>query len=296
MNTRTDNILIGIDGGGTGCRVAIETRQGVRLGAANGGPANPTNDPQQALTSILATIEAARIDAGVDVEIVAAANVFVGLAGISNDEIAALIAKALPIKRARVVEDRITTVTGALKGADGAVAAIGTGSFVARSVPGDTQYVGGWSFPLGDQASGAWLGHRLLRNIVLCVDGIKPHTPLTRATLARYDNDTHKIYDFANRAAPVEFGELAPLVITAAKEGDLTATTLMQEGADYIAQSLMALGYQAGEALCLTGGLGPHYADFLPSHLTERLIDPKGSALEGALLLAAKMGPVSLTA
>lgn len=291
MNTLTDNILIGLDGGGTGCRVAIETRLGVRLGTAKGGSANPTYDPKQALSNILTALEAARIEAGIDAETLGNATAYVGLAGIRNAEIAAFVASALPIKRVCVVEDRITTVTGALAGRDGAVAAIGTGSFLARSMVGDVQYVGGWGFRLGDQASGAWLGHKLLRHVVLCVEGVQPHTPLTRAIMADHKEDASKVFDFSNSASPADFGNLAPQVVAAAKAGDLAALPLMQAGADYIAQSLTALGYQAGEALCLAGGLGPQYADYLPPRLTTNLIAPKGSALDGAILLASKMDP-----
>jgi glucosamine kinase len=127
--------------------------------------------------------------------------------------------------------------------------------------------------------------------VVLCVEGVQPHTPLTRAILADYGDDASKVFDFSNTASPADFGSLAPQVVTGAKAGDPVATTVMQAGADYIAQSLTALGYQTGEVLCLTGGLGPHYADFLPPDFTKSLIAPKGSALDGAVLLAAKMEP-----
>lgn len=288
MSNRTKRILIGIDGGGTGCRVAVATAEGEVLGAAKGGPANPTYQQHEALSNILAAIEAARQDAGLDNGAIASACAFVGLAGIRDNEIAQYIASALPMAKARVVEDRITTVTGALSGNDGAVAAIGTGSFVAHSLDNNTQYVGGWGFRLGDQASGAWLGQKLLKRAVLCAEGIEGHTALTRQTLALYD-DTNEIYDFCNEATPAEFGNLAPLVVTAAADGDQTATALMRSGADYIVKALATLGYQPTQALCLTGGLGPHYAAFLPPSYAAQVVKPKGTALDGALLLAAQM-------
>lgn len=293
MNEQSNNIIIGIDGGGTGCRVAIATKQGVQIGTAKGGPANPTFKPQEAIGNLLAAIEAARLDAGLDINAVACARIFIGLAGVRDDEISAFVAAALPAKQVRVVEDRITTVTGALAGGDGAVAAIGTGSFIAHTVAGDTQYIGGWGFRLGDQASGAWLGHQLLRQLVLCVEGVEPHTALTHQALARFEGDANKVFDFSNTASPAEFGNLAPLVVAAAQDGDQTATSLMRAGADYIVKALSALGYQAGAPLCLAGGLGPHYASFLPPSLGANVIPPKGTALEGALLLAAQMEPAA---
>lgn len=293
MSEQTNDIIIGIDGGGTGCRVAIATRQGVQIGGAKGGPANPTFKPQEAISNILAAIEAARIDAGIDTETIASARLFAGLAGVRDDETSAFVAAALPVEQVRIVEDRITTVTGALTGGDGAVPAIGTGSFIAHTVAGDTQYIGGWGFRLGDQASGAWLGHQLLRQVILCVEGLEPHTPLTQAALAHFNGDANAVFDFANTAAPADFGKHAPLVIDALNDGDATAISLMKTGADYITKSLTALEYQSDTPLCLVGGLGPHYATFLSPSLSDNVIQAKGTALDGALLLAAKMTPTT---
>ncbi|WP_456387712.1 BadF/BadG/BcrA/BcrD ATPase family protein [Profundibacter sp.] len=293
MKKQANDILVGIDGGGTGCRVAIVSRQGQRLGDAKGGPANPTFKPQEALSNILATIEAARQAAGLDKQTLSTASGFVGLAGIRDDTIARFIASALPFNHNRVVEDRITTVTGAMAGGDGGVAAIGTGSFVAHTVDGHAEYIGGWGFLLGDQASGAWLGHKLLRRVVLCVEGVAAHTGLTRETLDHFDNNASRVFDFSNSAGPADFAGFAPRVVAAAKDGDQTATAMMQAGAFYIVKSLTALGYRHDTPLCLTGGLGPHYASFLPPAYGAKTTTAKGSALEGALLLAAKMGPAT---
>jgi glucosamine kinase len=290
MSDQNRTILVGIDGGGTGCRVAIADADRNILGAAKGGPANPTYTPQEARDNILAAIDAARLDAGLDQAAINSARAYIGLAGIRNDADAEFIAEILPFAQAKVVEDRATTVTGALAGGDGAVAAIGTGSFVARTKGGDTGYLGGWGFRLGDQASGAWLGNKLLQRVILCTEGIEVHSDLTRETLARYDNDPYAIYEFSNAATPAEFGELAPLVVKAANKGDPTATTMMREGADYIVKALNTLGYRPDEPLCLTGGLGPHYANFLPASFAAQVVWPKGTALDGALLLASRMG------
>ncbi len=290
MSDQNSTIIAGIDGGGTGCRVAIADADRNILGTAKGGPANPTYTPQQARDNILAAIDAARLDAGLDQAAINSTRAYVGLAGIRNDADAEFIAKTLPFAQAKVVEDRATTVTGALAGGDGAVAAIGTGSFVARSKGGKTGYLGGWGFRLGDQASGAWLGHNLLERVILCAEGIEAHSALTRETLARYDDDPYAIYEFSNAATPAEFGELAPLVVDAANKGDPTATAMMRDGADYIIKALDTLGYRPDEPLCLTGGLGPHYTNFLPASFARQVVMPKGSALDGALLLASRMG------
>ena len=288
MSKRSNILIAGIDGGGTGCRVAIADQDRNILGRSEGGPANPTYTPFEARANILAAIEAARLDAGLEKTDLKRISAFAGLAGVRNEGDAGFIARALPFARAEVVEDRVTTVTGALGGQDGAVVAVGTGSFVAHSFAGSTQYIGGWGFHLGDQASGSWLGHELLKRVILCAEGVAPHSALTRAALARYDSPD-AIYEFSIAATPAEFAELAPMVVQAAQNGDPVALELMHEGADYIVKALNAAGYKGQTPLCLTGGLGPQYAGFLPPAYGAKVVKPAGTALDGALLLAQRM-------
>ncbi|RBW45875.1 hypothetical protein DS901_01750 [Loktanella sp. D2R18] len=60
----------------------------------------------------------------------------------------------------------------------------------------------------------------------------------------------------------------------------------MQRGADDMARGLTQLGFQPGDPLCLLGGLGPHYAGYLPPAYLAGKMDAKGSALDGAFALA----------
>jgi glucosamine kinase len=74
--------------------------------------------------------------------------------------------------------------------------------------------------------------------------------------------------------------------VPAAAEGDVHGRDLMQRGADYVRDGIRALGFQTGDALCLSGGVGPHYAPYLPAEVTANLVQPFGSNLEGAFALA----------
>ena len=56
MNDLKNNIIVGIDGGGTGCRVAIATDQGQRLGDAKGGPANRIPNPSTTVYAPMKTL------------------------------------------------------------------------------------------------------------------------------------------------------------------------------------------------------------------------------------------------
>jgi glucosamine kinase len=287
--TRTQGYLIGIDGGGTGCRVAIASPDATLLSTAKGGPANVRTDREAAVKNVTAAIHRAVDQAGLTPEILKTAYGCGGLAGVHTADLGAKFAAALPVARMRIIEDRDTTLTGALGHRDGALAAIGTGSFIGHTTGGQTRYLGGWGFDLGDQASGAWLGKQLLIATLLAFDAVDPPTKLTRATLETFDGDPRQIYEFGTTATPADYARYAPAITAAATAGDATAKRLMATGAAYISKSLITLGYTGQTPLCLTGGVGPHYRAWLPPRFAAAVTPPLGTALDGALALAGEM-------
>lgn len=56
--------------------------------------------------------------------------------------------------------------------------------------------------------------------------------------------------------------------------------------AEEVRRSLTVMGWRPGLALCLTGGIGPHYQRFLPQEMQAALRPPAGDPLSGALALA----------
>ncbi len=274
MSTLDRQILIGADGGGSGCRVAVGTRDGI-LATATGGPANFASNPVQVIETLKETVHEAARQADVDI---ALAQAHIGLAGVMSAADAARIAQALPFQ-ATVTDDRPTTLAGALQG-DGYLLAIGTGSFVAASTGGQHRFIGGWGFCIGDQASGARLGHAALEHTLLAYDGVRPHTTLTRSLLAEFEREPAKITAFSLTATPADYAQFAPQIT---RSDDPLAHDLMTQGADYLTRSLTALGFRPGDPLCLTGGLGPAYRPYLPQAAFQ---DPKGTALDGAFHLA----------
>ncbi len=281
---------IGVDGGGTSCRAALlNSASGARF-ERQGGPAN-VSDFDGALGRIIDVLRGVMADAGVGRAELGAASAHLGLAGVTGPVMAERVRGAvfavLPFGRITVTGDNVTMITGALGARDGAVAAIGTGSFIGLKRQNQVTTVGGRGFLLGDQAAGGWLGKRLLEELMLACDGLRPHSDLSRSVLARYGG-VAEVIAFAVAARPADIATLAPEVIAAATAGDPLAKSLMDEGARYIGAALRALNWQAGEVLCLTGGLGPAYANMLPAALRESLSNPVGSALDGALTLASE--------
>lgn len=288
---RDNHILIGVDGGGTGCRVALARPNALDRTEARGGPAN-VSDFDGACARIIAAIEAALAQAGIGSDDRRPVVAHLGLAGVTGpvmaERVRAAILQAFRFRKVTVTGDGATMIMGALGGADGAVVALGTGSFIGRRHQGQMATIGGRGFLLGDQASGAWLGKRALQELMLAVDGLRPHSTFSRTLLSRYGSDAAGVIAFAIAARPADFADLGPEVLAAADQDDSLARGLVAEGAHYIIAGLAAIGWRAGEPLCLAGGLGPRYASYLPDELCAALTAVQGSALDGALQLAAE--------
>ncbi|WP_127561256.1 BadF/BadG/BcrA/BcrD ATPase family protein [Nioella ostreopsis] len=280
------NLVIGVDGGGSNCRLALDA--GGRLYEVKCGSANVSTDLEGALTTLRNGLESLAQSAGMALNDLRDARAYVGLAGVVSPAIAATVAEALPFNTVLVEDDRIAAVAGALGSDDGAVIGVGTGSFLGRRVSGRIELIGGWGFILGDEASGAVLGRKLLSRALHVADGLTPVSPLTADILDQM-NGPAGIVEFASGAKPVDFARFAPRIVTAAKEGDAVANALLQEGAAYFMSGLDRLGWQAGERLCLIGGLAQAYGAFLPDSVAGSLSAPDDTALAGALSLARRL-------
>ncbi|MEM7320558.1 MAG: BadF/BadG/BcrA/BcrD ATPase family protein [Pseudomonadota bacterium] len=278
--------IVGIDGGGSGCRVRVANRQNSELGAATGGPANFATDPQQTLRNVQEAVARALALASLTEAQVNLCVAHVGLAGILRQSDADAVAAGLPFSRCKVTDDRLTSVTGALGTSDGTLLAIGTGTFVAVRQNSDIRYFGGWGLPLADQASGAWLGREALKHCLLVNDGLERETDLTRTLLSRFDNDPNTLVAFAGNAQPSDYAVFGPTVVEAAKNGDETGLALMARGTGYLKSCLDAATLSDDDVICLTGGIGPHYAPYFDRAYRDRIVPARGTALDGAMQLA----------
>lgn len=281
MDQMDNATAIGCDGGGSGSRLVLLWR-GVRH-EVTGGPANVMSDPAGAVAQIVALLEQAAEQAGVGLEAVAGVPAHLALAGVLDARSAEAVARKLPLRAAIVEEDRRAAVRGALGPREGTVAGIGTGSYLARQSAEGFRTIGGHGLVLGDEASGAWAGRALLRAVLAAQDGLGPGSALTERILREMDG-IGGIVRFAAGAAPKDFARLVPAVFDAAE--DPVAAAIIAEGAGYLARALLAVGWRAGEALCLAGGVGARYASRLAPDMQAALVAPRGSALDGALALA----------
>lgn len=286
MSITSAHFLVGVDGGGTGCRVAVADPGGARISEVPGGPANYATNPDATLRNILSALQAAGSNAGLTDGWQKNCIAHLGLAGVMNASDAVSVAAVMPFGETIVTDDRITSLTGALRDKDGILAAIGTGTIVASRSGHAVRYFGGWGHNLADQASGGWLGRTALRRAMLAYDGLVKHSDLTTALLAHFNHTPNEIVQFTKDAAPGDYAGFAPMVVEAARQDDPNAMTMMQSGAEYLDSCIATAGLKDGDKLCLAGGVGPHYEPYIGKKFRKHIHPPAGSALDGALQLA----------
>jgi len=283
-------IIIGVDGGGSGCRVAVGTQKDGILAQAEGGSANVSTDFEGSVAHIKTAVEQATQDAGLPVGALDQAVVHLGLAGADFPDLRQRTEQALPYGRICVTGDRQTTVAGVLGPVDGFVVALGTGTIIARQRAGVIDTVSGWGFQLSDGASGAWLGRCLLSDVLDAEDGLIPSSPLSQSIAADLGG-IEGICGFSSSATPRDYATFAPQIFAAAKQSDTIAMAVLRSGAAYIEKGLAALDWTDGSVLALAGGVGPHYAPYLDARFTDNLGQTQGTALQGAFTLALAAAP-----
>ncbi|WP_420584628.1 BadF/BadG/BcrA/BcrD ATPase family protein [Ruegeria sp.] len=283
MTESRNSVVLAVDGGGTRCRVACEVAGVVY--SSETGAANVSTDFEGAVAQIRAGIQAVSQQVDISVNDLLKRSAFIGLAGVTDGKMAARLRDALRLTCARIEDDRPAAVRGALGLQNGVIAHCGTGSFLASQTDGAMRFAGGWGSVLGDEASAQWVGRRALSQALKAYDGTHDSTALTRKLLADMDGPAG-IVRFAGNATPAQLGALAPAVTSAAQAGDIVAEGIMLTGAGYIAETAQRLGWQAGMALCLTGGIAGQYTPYLSAEMQSAIRPPLGEPLSGALALA----------
>jgi glucosamine kinase len=279
---------IGIDGGGTGCRAALLDRAGHVLGRGSGGPSNIATNFEEALDNIQAAITQAAQSITQSGSIHSVSCAVLGLAGANVGDHARNLVARLGFERSKVVSDAQTSLNGALGGQDGTGAMIGTGSVFASRKSDVFRQLGGWGFQIGDQAGGARLGRSALEETLLAHDGIRAHSALTEAMLARYCG-APAITEFARNAAPSDYAALAPLVIEAAGANDPVAAGILEAACAYIEKAVNAVAFNSSLPVTMIGGLSQSLVPFLPESLKAKLVPAAGNALDGAARMALEL-------
>lgn len=278
--------LIGVDGGGTGTRVRIERADGSDVARGTAGPSGLMHGAEKAWAAVLDAVNAAFAEAGLSRPALDRMAIGLGLAGVHNKQWAAEFAAKNPgFRTIEVATDAFCTLLGAHAGQSGAIVAIGTGSVgEALLADGTRREVGGWGFPAGDEASGAWLGLQAINHAQHVLDGRRANSEFARAIIAAAGGDLNGLFNWLAIANQTTYAQLAPIVINFAGQDDIARAMMVKAGSE-IAEVAHALDPSGLMPIALCGGLAAPMSEFLPQQLRARVVTPKADAAAGALQL-----------
>ena len=284
---------IGVDGGGTGTRVVLADAHGVELAQSVGGASGLGLGVTRAWAAIEAACAQAFETAGLQLDWAHCA-LGCGLAGVNNrDWLAEFVTRAPKLAALEVHSDAYTTLIGAHGGEPGVIVAVGTGSIAAvLDRNGAWAVAGGYGFPSGDEASGAWLGLRAVVHAQEALDGRARPDAFSDALLAQMKAaDRDALVVWLCEANQTAYASLAPVVL-AHRNHPVAAALLTQAGAD-IGKLVDALDPSALLPVALCGGLARPLTEYVPASHRARLCAPLADSAHGALVLArrASAGP-----
>ena len=288
VQTKDQQLFIGVDGGGSKCRATIYTADGTVLGTGVAGRANPLHGLAQAFASIEASTRQALLDAGMketDSHLLVAG---LGLAGVNVPRLYQdVISWQHPFAAMFVTTDLHTACIGAHRGADGAVIITGTGSCGYAHVGDDSLSSGGHGIALGDKGSGAWLGLKAAEHVLLALDGFAAPTALTKMLLNHFGvSDALGIVEHLAGKSSSCYAELARSVLDCANAGDEVARGIVQEGADYISEMARKLFSLNPVRFSMIGGLAEPLQAWLGSDVVAKISETLAPPELGAMYFA----------
>jgi glucosamine kinase len=280
---------LGVDAGGTNCRVRLADADLKTLADAGGGRSNlQLEGGEPAFRSIMDGTREVFAKAGIDYAETANTFACFGMAGgrlPSARE--AFELRPWPFAKTRVYDDIDIARAGAHGGEDGAVVIIGTGSAALAMVDGKRYQCGGWGFHVGDQMSGAILGRELVRWAVEADDGLVEGSPLTAAVVKQLGGSLDAVMDWSFRdRKPADYGALMPMFIDYYEQGDAVAQKLMAIELGYIENYVNWFKARGVTKMAAVGGFGTRLYPLLIERYGDFIVTPRHEPLHGAVILA----------
>ncbi|GAB7128815.1 N-acetylglucosamine kinase [Silvimonas sp. JCM 19000] len=282
--------LIGVDGGGTGTRIAIAGLDGVELVRAEGGASALQQGIEKAWVNINETIAKGFDALGITPDRSRCAVGF-GLSGVHNRAWAAEFENTNPgYGRVIVESDGFSTLLGAHNGAHGGIIAVGTGSIGEAWLPDGARIeVGGWGFPTSDEGSGAYLGLKAINHVQRVFDGREPLTDFGRKLFSVVGETKEAIFAWMGKMKQGECASLSPIVVEFGATDAVAARFLAEAGREIeiIGKALRATAPALPLAIC-GGGLSEAMRPYIPAEFLATTSRPQKDSCAGALILIHK--------
>jgi N-acetylglucosamine kinase-like BadF-type ATPase len=303
-------LLLGVDGGGSKTRVVLADEDGHILGEGQAGSSNYQYVGEaRAVAEFEAGIDAAFVQAGLPRRGVDYACFGIGGADTPEDMVTARnwVNDNHWARQCLTVNDGMLPLYAACPDGQGISVIAGTGAIMwAQTLDGRVTRSSGWGYILSDEGGGWDLGHEALRHIARAADGRGPATLLTARVLAHWQLQAP--YDLITRLyhadiTPSEIAGLARILLACAAEGDAVAQQIARQGAGELALAAKAvkeaLDMQLPLTLAYSGSLlikNQVYRDLFAAECQRQIgdlnlvpvEDPVTGAIAAAQLLRAK--------
>ena len=281
--------FLGVDGGGTNCRIRLADENLVTLADAGGGRSNlqiENGDP--AYKSITEGTREVFAKAGIDFSETANTFACFDMAGGRLPSARTAFAERdWPFAKVTVYDDIDIARAGAMSGEDGAVIIVGTGSAAMALVDGQRHQCGGWGFHVGDQMSGAILGRELVRRAVEATDGLVSGSPLTEATVQALGGNLDAVMDWSFKdRRPADYGTLIPMLMDYYEKGDPVARELIDLEMSYIDNYVAWFKARGVTRMAAVGGFGTRLYPLMEHRYGDFIVRPQHEPLHGAVSLA----------
>ncbi|MDO3385219.1 BadF/BadG/BcrA/BcrD ATPase family protein [Gilvimarinus sp. SDUM040013] len=281
----TENLLyLGVDGGGTKCRAILVDQNNQVIGEGNGGPANPYHGVARALESIVNASDNALRSAGLKPEDKSRIVAGLGLAGVNVPSLYTIVKQwDHPYYAQYLTTDLHIACVAAHSQDDGAVIVSGTGSCGFAHVGNESLTLGAHGFPLGDIGSGAWMGLECIKAVLLDSDELGPKTAMTELVAEQLQARGIMIVERLSGAKSSDYAKMAPLVFTAAEQGDEIALKIVQEGAKYLTDVARRLWELNPPRMAMLGGVSQRIVDWMDKDIAEKMSKPLNQPEFGAV-------------
>jgi len=233
--------FLGVDGGQSGTTALIGDETGRVLGVGRSGACGHIEEEELRTVLTAAITEAAAV-AGLTNPLFETA--WLGLSGGARETAGGMI----HTKTIRVTHDAAIALEGALAGQPGVLVIAGTGSIAyGRNAEGRDARAGGWGYVFGDEGSAFDIVRQALRAALRLEERWGPRTALRDALLdASGAPSANELMHWTYRAdyPRDRAAALAPLVETAANEGDAVAAEILRGAAQSLAMFASAVRRQ----------------------------------------------------
>lgn len=294
-NSIPENVMIGIDGGGTKTEFVLFTPNGHIIKRVVLEGCNPNSHGPETTFRVLRTGIDSLLAVRPDV-----LGIFAGIAGCmsgtAQDKIYDFFKKQYKKMDVSINSD-IINVVRSVDGYEKFIAAIcGTGSVVYASDGSDMYRIGGWGYYFDDVCSGFSLGRDAIKAVLSLEDGFGEETVIKDLLYNELGTTVwNNLSDIYQRGKEY-IASFAHIVFEAYRKGDVVAHKIVKENVCEISKRILAAKkkYDCGNTAIIAGGITKQKDILLPFLEKEtggevKIIFPDMSPIFGACIEGCKM-------